>query len=200
MTKELRTSREQTTGESSQSGLEESGSANEGLLAVGTVLKPHGLKGGLKVKTFDPESNSLTRINSVTVVKPSGRRSFRVRAARRDRRWFIVFLGEIETRQQAEAFKGADLWVARGQLPELEADEIYLADCMNCKVFDVHGGCLGKVTGVIEAGPHALLEIHSADRQYLLPAGPPFLVDVEPQQSRIVVEIPAGLPSTSLPK
>ena len=148
------------------------------LLTVGRVTKPHGLRGLLKVKAYASDSDSLLAVKHVWLELGDETVPFAVRTVRRDRHWFLLGLEGCFDRDTAEKWRGAEVLVDRRELPALQGDEFYLADCMGKPVRLEDGTHMGKVTGVLPTGAQDLLVVEEADRELLVPAGPPFLLDV----------------------
>lgn len=72
----------------------------------------------------------------------------------------VVRFKGIRDRDGAEALKGAELGVARSQLPPPEdEDEFYQADLVGLSALDPAGQVLGRVAAVVNFGAGDLLEI-----------------------------------------
>ncbi len=99
-------------------------------LRAGRVGSPHGLDGSVHV--LEPIAQLL--MHGATVVV--GERELRiVRRAGTDARPIIRLEGS-ENRSDAEALRGAEMFVAREEAPELEPDEWWATDLEGCTVRD----------------------------------------------------------------
>ena len=65
-------------------------------------------------------------------------------------------------RTQAEALRGTELYVARGQLPEPEENEFYHADLVGLQAVDEGGQLVGTVVAIQNFGADDLIEIRVA--------------------------------------
>ena len=103
----------------------------------------------------------------------------RVRQWRRQGRRLVAQIEEIESRDQAEALDGVSLFVDRGELPTPDAGTWYWHDLVGLAVFNRQGRALGKVTGLLDAGVHDVLEIErdQAQADLLIPFVPEHFVD-----------------------
>lgn len=118
------------------------------LLEIGTVTKPHGLRGELKVHLFFEHSRALWEVRSVTLQSPSGtRRSVAISAVRGTNKEPILCLEDVSDRDGAEALRGHTIWVERTAVAPLEPGEYYLIDLVGCQVM-LAGEVLGRVTEV----------------------------------------------------
>lgn len=86
-----------------------------------------------------------------------------VRQWRRQGPRLVAQLAEIETREQAEALHGAELFIDRDDLPAAAAGAWYWHDLIGLAVFNREGRRLGEVSGLLDAGVHDVLEIRRSD-------------------------------------
>jgi len=110
-----------------------------------------------------------------------------------------VHLEGVTDRDQAEALRGNELWLARKDLPPLAVDEFYLADLIGLPVERVRPDGrvqpLGTVLALTSNGAQDLLEVEyqppgrRADT-WLLPVLPQFITEIE---GRLLVELPIGM-------
>lgn len=107
-----------------------SASSSPDLLAVGRVGKPHGLGGSFYVT--QPRERVLNETSSLVV---NGRTVEIVHRGGTSARPFLHLDG-VETREAAEALRGTDLYVPRGETPELGEDEWLAEDLVGCRVVD----------------------------------------------------------------
>jgi 16S rRNA processing protein RimM len=67
---------------------------------------------------------------------------------------------EIQTREQAEAARGLQLFIPRAALPPVDdEDEFYVADLIGVEVRSLGGDVLGRVKSVRDFGAGDLLEV-----------------------------------------
>ncbi|HEB76976.1 MAG TPA: 16S rRNA processing protein RimM, partial [Methylothermaceae bacterium] len=74
----------------------------------------------------------------------------------------------IDTRDQAEALKGAQISIAREQLPDLPPGEYYWTDLIGLRVIDTEGRDLGQVANLLETGANDVLIVRGAGRREIL--------------------------------
>jgi 16S rRNA processing protein RimM len=171
------------------------------LLVVGYVAGAHGVRGAVRVHLHDPRSPSLEPGRRV-VLRHGGRTIGTHEVGRVDPvpgkpgRMRVTLLG-VPGRTEAEALRGCELLVDRGELPELADDEFYLADAIGLPVARQHDErALGTIVGLTSNGAQDLFEVEyrGADgraRTWLLPVLPDFLVEMT--DARVLVDLPQGL-------
>lgn len=160
------------------------------LIEVGYVAKPHGVRGELRVVTYDPESTTLEDAPQVHI----DGRVYDLIAARPVNGAFLVSLAGVTDRNQTELLRGKIVAVAREHIP-LEEGEILLADLVGCQAVREDGSPYGVIVAV-ELDTQDRLVIHDGDIERLLPLVPAFIAAIELEASRVVVTPPEGLPES----
>lgn len=154
------------------------------LLAIGRVARAHGVRGRVLIAPYNAESEGLQGARTLWL----GERAFEVDRAERVHLGYLVALRGIGDRDQAEALRGLEVKVDRGELPALGKDEMYAVDLIGYAVSDPEGTVHGVVEDVEEAGAQDLLRLEGGR---LIPLG--LVKEVQPEERRIVVEAPEGL-------
>lgn len=116
--------------------------ADHPLLSVATVVKPHGVRGGVKVRCTE-ETFELLNAATTAWVGGTPRKIVRTQGIAATA---IAYFEGIEDRTAAEALRGMTVEVERGELPELGEGEFYLGDLVG---FDVRDAASGTSMGVV---------------------------------------------------
>jgi 16S rRNA processing protein RimM len=104
----------------------------------------------------------------------------------------------IETRGDAEALRGARVFVGRSSFPTENVDEYYWVDLIGLQVINRKGEVLGSVLGLIDTGPQSVLRVGqavqtdagavSAAQERLIPFVAAYVDNVSLEQRRILVD------------
>jgi len=125
------------------------------------VIGAVGLKGEVRAKLFTATPDALPRYK--TLHTASGRK-LEITAFRPSKEGEAVIAFEgVRDRNEAEALKGAELFVERAMLPEAGEDEFYHADLIGLEARDSEGRVLGKVSALHNFGASDVLEFVRAD-------------------------------------
>jgi len=152
---------------------------------VGVVARAHGVRGELRVRLHNPESDILERVAEVEL---EGKGRFAVRGVRPERDAVLVRLAGCDTREAAEALRGAAVRVPRAALPAPGEDEYYFCDLVGLQVIDPDGTPRGHVRDVREGPGHATLLVTREDgREIDVPMADAWVVSVEIPAGRIVI-------------
>jgi 16S rRNA processing protein RimM len=77
---------------------------------------------------------------------------------------------DIADRNQAEALKGARIFVPRSSFPTAGTDEYYWVDLLGLDVFNREGVALGQVKDLMSTGPQTVLVLAQASEELGKPA------------------------------
>lgn len=169
------------------------GQADEYLL-VGTVSKPHGIKGEVKVFLYSEDPDDFAHYPEVILVDgQGGEHPLAVVAYRPQANLALVHLQGMATRNQAEELVGCEVWAKKCYLPEIEADEFYWHEMEGMQVVCEDGTLLGTVSSLLATGAHDVLVVTGRGHEYLIPATNEIIVRKDDANRTIVVAPPPGL-------
>ncbi|HET7694000.1 MAG TPA: ribosome maturation factor RimM [Gemmatimonadota bacterium] len=165
-------------------------------LAVGRIVKPHGIRGEVAVfplteneERFEPGSRLLL---SRTAAGDGTLLAVTVESSRPHQGRWLLTLDRIEDRTHAEQHVGSYLLVPREEAEAARAEgEWFLHSLIGRRVVDDAGSSLGAVLDVLETPGAVMLEIGAAGRsRRLLPFVREFVARVGEEE--IVVTPPQG--------
>jgi 16S rRNA processing protein RimM len=145
--------------------------AEQELVSLGRVGRPHGLDGSFVVER---PSERLARGLKVWV----GGEPAEIVGTKR------VGGGRLAIRLDRPVERGAELQVPRGELPEPEQDAYYVFQLVGLEVVEQEGRALGRVADVRPYPANDVLELESGQ---LLPLVESCVLDVDLERGRIVV-------------
>ena len=157
------------------------------------VARPHGVKGELRLKLFNKDSDVLLDQDEVLVRLPDGvEHEVSIDRARRADQAILLKLHSIDDRDRADELRGALICVKRGVFPPLEDGEFYTCDVLGAKV--VAGETvLGTVREVSNYPTVDTLMVRAADggKDWEIPLVDAFVerVDVSAEDGRGLVAI-----------
>ncbi|MDQ2643660.1 MAG: hypothetical protein M3020_07600 [Myxococcota bacterium] len=122
-------------------------------LEVARVVSVHGLRGALKVLPHWPGSSALSGASALELVLPNGQRlQHRVESCTGSGKGYLLKLTGVDTREAAEALRGARIEVERATLethgPEQGQSGPYLVDLIGASV-EAPSGLLGRAVEVV---------------------------------------------------
>jgi 16S rRNA processing protein RimM len=110
-------------------------------VALAEVARPHGVRGEVRVKMYNSDSELLPSLSEVLVRKPDGaEQSIRLQSVRgADTGYFLAKLEGIDDRDAAESVRGAQLCVRRDAFPPLDEGEFYACDLVGALLYGPDG-------------------------------------------------------------
>lgn len=112
---------------------------------------------------------------------------------RPQKKFWIAQFEEIESREQAEALAGNDIFINKDRLPGLPAGEYYHFQLIGLAVVTEEGKPLGMLKAVLETGSNDVYVVESEGEELLIPAIEEVIVEVDLPNGKLVVNLPEGL-------
>lgn len=164
--------------------------SSDGVVRVGRIGRPHGLRGGV---TIVPEVG-LDRLPAGTTVRTDDGRELVVTAASRYRqRGAVLQFRGIDSREAAEALRGAVISIPASGRPPLAEGEFWIDDLIGMTAVTPAGAVLGTVTGVeVGVGQDRLVVTTPNGADVLVPLVGALVGDPD-DQGRIEIRDPGGL-------
>jgi 16S rRNA processing protein RimM len=159
-----------------------------GYVAIGRILRAHGVNGDLVVEPMAPAS-SLIAGTQVTITSVE----YEITQSLPDGRFVRMKLAGVETREQAQALRGAYLQVREGDLAALPEGEYYRFQLIGLAVHSVDGREIGRVTGVLSAPENDIYVVSGPSGEVLIPAVNDVVQEINLPSGLITIEIIPGL-------
>jgi len=148
----------------------------------------------MQVVTSYPE-----RLAEITPLYFKGRRSAdyipqSILRVRNHNKGLLLFLDGVENREQADDFRGQEVYIHLDDAIPLEDGEYYLFQIDGIQVVTDEGVELGRLTNVMETGANAVYIISPDEgKDILLPAIPEVILKVDVEAGVMTVHLLDGL-------
>lgn len=120
--------------------------APDAWVPLAEVMRPHGVRGEVRLRPFHRESDLLLDVDEVLVrFREGDEQEVSVDGARRANDAILMKLHSVDDRDRADELRGAVLCVRRGEFPPLEPGEFYACDVEGARVVVEGGAELGRV-------------------------------------------------------
>lgn len=140
----------------------------EAVVIMGRIVGVYGVKGWVKVMSFTaPMANLLDYPHWLLDERGCWKRT-ELEAGRRHGKGLVAKLKGWDDRDRVRQLVGRDIAVARQQLPEPAADEVYWTDLVGLAVVNRAGEPLGRVARLFETGANDVMVVTAAAREDLL--------------------------------
>lgn len=174
---------------------EGSRAADSDTVPVGEIVKPQGIRGEVKIYPFSGTPENFSLYGKILLVRPPDGlpQPYELRSCRIHGHFAVATLLGVDDRTAAEALTGCTVLVERHALPATAAGEFYWHDLQGMMVVTAAGQHLGRVSSMLPTGAHDILVVTGTGREYLIPAINGFVVEIDAEAGRIVVDPPEGL-------
>ena len=164
------------------------------ILRVGAVIKPHGIRGEIKVWPTTDDPRRFDELDDVILKTPSAERTVSVEEVKYFKNIVILKLEGVDTVEAAESMRGADLYVTRDQAAPLADGEYYIGDIIGMDVVTDQGEKLGVIRQVIDTAANDVYAVAREGRKDLLiPAIKQCIVSVDVENNLMTVHLLDGL-------
>ena len=150
---------------------------------VGKIVNTHGLKGEVKVIAKTKDVNNFKRYGYVLI----NDKEVKIEGTKFQKDRVILKLEGINSIEEAETYKGTELYVLRENEPDLDEDEFYVRDLIGMHVFDTEDEDLGAIYDIIETKNNDVYWIRKP-KELLVPALLDIVVDIDLDEERITIK------------
>ena len=161
------------------------------LVQVGFVSGAYGITGGVRVRPFSTEADALLHATTWWLDKPS-LHDVEVKRAKLHGGDVVTQIVGMTDRNEAEALKGASVFVSRADFPQLEENEYYWGDLIGLAVVNQQGESLGTVAYLMINGPQSILrveyEAEGKAQERLIPFVNQYVIKVDKDAKQIIVD------------
>ena len=166
-------------------------------LILGEILRPHGIRGELRMKILTDYPERIPRLNAIGLgaYPDEGEITFyKVQAMRMHKGYGLLKLENIDYRDQAEPFRGLKVLIRVDEAVPLEDDEVYLYQLIGMAVTTDTGKNLGAITDVLETGANDVYVVNGDEfGEVLIPVTHETILETNTDSRIVTVNLPEGL-------
>ena len=166
----------------------------DGMAVVGTIARPHGIRGQIIVNVETDFPEERFRAGSELFVDRGGVvEALAVTAVRFHQGRPIVTLAGVESMNAAQSLAGRELRVPADRLAPLREGTFYRHDLVGCRVETTGGTAVGVVKQVEGTLDASRLVVDAGGEEILIPLASEICASIDAKRKRIVIEPPEGL-------
>jgi len=191
----VRTSRRARASRDSQAGAAHVASPRSGdLIRVGIVTGAHGLRGALRMRSDNPDAGLLEEIGRVLIASPGENpNDYKILSAAALGRGVRLELEGVTDANQAESLRGAEVFVAKDDLPPAKANEFYHYQVIGCSVVLADGQRIGTIEEVFSTGANDVFVVRDGSREVLVPVIADVVKSIDVDARRVTIDAVPGL-------
>lgn len=166
----------------------------ENTLRVGVISSTHGVRGEVKVFPTTDDVNRFKKLKTVILDTGREQMTLNVESVKFFKNMVILKFKEFHNINEIEKYKGKDLLITRDQAVKLKPNENFIVDLIGLKVVTDEGKEFGTLKDVLQTGANDVYVIEDPEgKEYLFPAIPQCILDVNLDEQTVTVHIMDGL-------
>lgn len=166
----------------------------EDLLRVGVIANTHGIRGEVKVFPTTDEKERFKDLKKVILDMGKEQKVLEIQSVRFFKNLVILKFKGIDNINDIEMCKGKDLLVTREDAVPLEEGEYFIADLLDLDVYSDEDEKIGVLYDVMQTGANDVYVVKTEEgKEILLPAIDECILDIDLEESRMIVHIMEGL-------
>ncbi len=156
-------------------------------LMIGTVLKPQGVRGECKIKPYAADVDMFSSWKALYLKDHGAYTPVSLKTTRIHEGFVYAFLADCASADDAEAFRGRDLYIDRAHAAPPGEGSVYIADLIGCVAEDEEGNAVGTLTDVLQYGSVDTWVFRTASGTLMAPALLSVFPQVDPAAGKILV-------------
>jgi len=161
--------------------------SNINLIEIGCFVGVHGIKGQVKLNSFTEIPESIFNYKEFFLEKNDN--VLKLKLISKVKQNLICKIENVETRNEAEKYRGLKLFIKKDSLPKLEESEFYHRDLIEFQVYNLKKESFGKIQSFNDFGGGLLIEVKKENKLFYLPVGNDFLEDIDYEQKEIIINL-----------
>ncbi len=156
------------------------------MIVVGEVTSTHGVRGDVKIRSFTDNPKQLKKYHhlydkNIKEVTLTFKRDLNTGM-------FIGSVDSISNKEDAAMLKGTLLYIHKSQRPEINDNECYLSDLINCTVI-MENAEIGEITAFHDFGAGIFLDINLKNEKKTgtLPFNRGAVLDINLEKKEVII-------------
>lgn len=164
----------------------------ESCFKIGWILKPHGLKGDVRVILDEDAPEDFSAVESVFIEQNERLVPYFIQQMSAQGSKAFIKFEEIDSVEEAGKIAKHAVYLEKSQRPKAKRGEFYNDEIIGFEVHDEEKGFLGKIREIIQAGPNRLFAVDYGQKEVLIPVNGPFITSINKTKKRVSTSLPEG--------
>lgn len=168
--------------------------SSEKLLLVGKVIRPHGIKGLIRVWSYARRAESFLHSGSVFFeLDQQAPVECRVLEVRPYKNIFLMTVKGLDSYEKANKYRGAKIFVRKDHLKQNKDDEYYWFELIDLDVYLDNGEYLGILEEIIPTGSNDVYVVKRNKSEFLIPAIDEVIKKIDINNNKMIISAMEGL-------
>lgn len=161
------------------------------LIQLGSIYRPHGVKGMMKVKVDPLYMDELLGLEAIFLQTKAGNLPYFIQSVEAiSDDMALLQLEDVDTKEKAAQLVKVPLMAESEAVDIVTAEE--WADVVGYMLYDKNMGIIGPIDQVIEMPQQVLAEIHYQGKDILVPLHDDLILEVDDLERKVIMNLPEG--------
>ena len=161
---------------------------------LGKIAKKFSFKGEVLVYLDTDEPELYENMESVLVEFNNSLVPFFIENSSLHKNDFLrVRFEEVNTEEDADAIMGKAVYLPLKMLPKLSGNKFYFHEVIGFEIEDKRIGVFGIIQSINDSTAQPLFEVLNGDVEILIPMIDHFLVKIDRENKKVIMDLPEGL-------
>lgn len=161
---------------------------------MGKIVRPHGIKGGLKIWPYLEKEGFYLELKEVRLVSIQAEGlDVQVFRAFKQRDHIIYYLQGIDSIEAGEVWRGGEIAVPPERFEKLPLHNYYWHELEGLMVYTEDGRNIGQIKDFLQTGANQVLVVMGNQGEVLVPAIKMVIVQVDLEGKKVIINPLEGL-------
>jgi 16S rRNA processing protein RimM len=161
---------------------------------LGKIAKKFSFKGELLIYLDTDEPELYENMESVFVEFNKNLIPFFIENSSLHKGDFLrVQFEDVSNEEEADKLLGSDIYLPLTMLPKLEGNKFYFHEVIGFEIEDERLGVFGVIASINDSSAQPLFEVLNGSVELLIPMIDQFLVKIDRENKKVVMNLPEGL-------
>ena len=161
---------------------------------LGKIAKKFSFKGEVLVYLDTDEPELYENMESVFVEFNKNLVPFFIENSSLHKNDFLrVQFEDVDSEEEADSILNCDVYLPLSMLPKLEGNKFYFHEVIGFEIEDKRLGVFGKIVSINDTTAQPLFEVVNGEVEMLIPMVDHFLVKIDRENKKVVMDLPEGL-------
>ena len=169
------------------------GNAYPDYFYLGKVIRPHGVKGGVKIWLDVDDPGAYKSLDMVFIELKRNLVPYFVESIHLEDNKANLKLQDFQTVEDARKISGCFIYLPLDLLPKLKGNKFYYHEVIGFSVIDEKHGMVGSIGSILDLPNNVLMNIKSGNKEILVPVNDQIIRKVDRKTKSIFIRAPEGL-------
>jgi 16S rRNA processing protein RimM len=161
---------------------------------LGKIAKKFSFKGEVLIYLDTDEPELYQNMESVFVEFNNNLVPFFIENSSLHKNDFLrVRFEDVDTEAEADSILGCEVYLPLNMLPKLEGNKFYFHEVIGFDIEDKRLGVFGKIVSINDSSAQPLFEVVNGSVEILIPMIDQFLVKIDRENQKVIMNLPEGL-------